>query len=134
MAQCPHGFAPDDCLICATLRSSPAQRSGNGPAVAVADRGDREGGRRRSWTHHDPDRPAEAVTVVEPGRPPRRRAGRPLAAALLVIVALIAVVAGFWLVAGVVFALLRIIEVVAVAVAAGWIGYRVGHWRGRHDR
>ncbi|MDQ2724236.1 MAG: hypothetical protein M3Y36_01880 [Actinomycetota bacterium] len=133
MAQCPHGFAPDDCLICATLRSSPAQGAGNGPALAVADRDRGEGGRRRPWANHDPDRGADTVTVVEPGRAPRRPAGRPLTMALLVIVALIAVVAGFWLVAGVVFALLRIIEVVAVAVAAGWIGYRVGHWRGRHD-
>ncbi|MDQ2726718.1 MAG: hypothetical protein M3Y91_02380 [Actinomycetota bacterium] len=131
MAQCPHGFAPDDCLICATLASSRAQHSGNSPAVAVADRG--EGSRRRPWTHGDPDRGARTVAVVEPGREPRWRAGRPLATALLVVVALIAVVAAVWLVAGVVFALLRVIELVAVAVAAGWIGYRAGHWRGRHD-
>jgi len=74
----------------------------------------------------------EVVSVVEPGREPRRRLGRPLATAVLVIVALIAVVAAVWVVVGVVFAVLRLIEVVAVAVAAGWIGYRVGHWRGRH--
>lgn len=131
MARCPHGFAPDDCLICATLASSPAQKSGNGPAVAVEDRHRGEAGRRLAWTHHDPDRRAEAVTVVDPGHEPRRPR-RPLATALLIMVAVIAVVAAVWVVAGVVYALLRIVEVVAVAVAAGWIGYRVGHWRGRH--
>ncbi len=134
MAQCPHGFTPEDCLICATLASSRERHSGNGPAVAVEDRDRGDGGRRRSWSHHDPERGAEAVTVVEPGRDPSRRLGRPLATAVLVIVALIAVVAAVWVVVGVVFALLRLIEVVAVAVAAGWIGYRAGHWRGRHDR
>lgn len=131
MALCSHGFAPDDCLICATLASSAKKGLGNGPAVAVEDRDRGESG-RRSWPHRDPGRRGEAVSVVEPGPPPRHRERRPLATALLVVVALIAVVAGVWLVAGVVFALLRIIEVVAVAVAAGWIGYRVGHWRGRH--
>ena len=132
MALCPHGFAPDACLICATLASSSAKGSGNGPAVAVDDRDRGERGRRRPWAQHDAGHEVQAVTVVDPGEAPSRRPHRPLATALLVIVALIAVAAAVWVVVGVVFALLRIIEVVAVAVAAGWIGYRVGHWRGRH--
>lgn len=47
MAQCPHGFAPDDCLICATLASSRSRHSGNGPAVSVEDRDRGESGGRR---------------------------------------------------------------------------------------
>jgi hypothetical protein len=133
MARCPHGFAPDDCLICATLASSPARSSGNGPAVAVEDRDGGESGRRRPWGRHDLGHGAGTVTVVDPGQA-ARRPHRPVATALLVLVALIAVAAAVWVVVGVVFALLRIIEVVAVAAAAGWIGYRVGHWRGRHGR
>jgi hypothetical protein len=36
-----------------------------------------------------------------------------------------------WIIAGVVFAVLHLIEIVLVAGAAGWAGYRLGHYRGR---
>jgi hypothetical protein len=39
-----------------------------------------------------------------------------------------------WAVAGVVFAVLHVIELVVVAIAAGWGGYRLGHFRGRRQR
>jgi hypothetical protein len=35
-------------------------------------------------------------------------------------------------VSGVVFSLLHVIELAAVALIAGWVGYRIGHYRGRH--
>lgn len=45
--------------------------------------------------------------------------------AAIVVVGLVA-----WAVAGVVFAILHVLELSAVALAAGWAGYRVGHYRG----
>ena len=46
----------------------------------------------------------------------------------------IAVIAAIFL-AGVIFSLLRILELVVVAVAAAWVGYHVGLFRGsRRDR
>jgi hypothetical protein len=39
-----------------------------------------------------------------------------------------------WVVAGVVFALLHVIELVVVAGLAGWAGYRVGRYRGSRQR
>ncbi len=35
-----------------------------------------------------------------------------------------------WALAGVVFGLLHVLELIAVAVAAGWAGYRIGRFRG----
>lgn len=49
---------------------------------------------------------------------------------LVVVVGLLA----FALVQGVLGLAIRVAEYVAVALLAGWVGYRVGHWRGRHDR
>jgi Flp pilus assembly protein TadB len=49
---------------------------------------------------------------------------------ILAIVALIVV----WLVAGFVFAVLRILELVAVAVVAGWLGWKLGVHHGRRTR
>jgi hypothetical protein len=51
-------------------------------------------------------------------------------AGVVVIVALIALVS-VWII-GLAFAVLRIIELVATAVLAGWIGYHLGLYRGRH--
>jgi hypothetical protein len=48
----------------------------------------------------------------------------------IVVVVILLVLAGFWI-AGVVFAILRLVEVVAAALVAGWIGYRIGLFRGR---
>lgn len=46
----------------------------------------------------------------------------------IVVVGLIA-----WAVAGVVFALLHILELVLVAGVAAWAGYRIGRFRGRRE-
>ncbi|MGI8984366.1 MAG: hypothetical protein ACR2HM_07525 [Acidimicrobiales bacterium] len=67
------------------------------------------------------------------GRPARRRGG---AGANLVVVAIVAVV-GFvvlgWVVAAF-FAALRILELVAVAAGAGWVGWKLGVREGRRRR
>lgn len=47
----------------------------------------------------------------------------------IVVIGLIA-----WVVAGALFALLHLLEIVLVAAAAGWAGYRLGHYRGRRSR
>lgn len=51
-----------------------------------------------------------------------------------VAVGIVAIGVVAWLVVGVVFALLHVVELLAVAFVAGWAGYRVGHFRGRHER
>jgi hypothetical protein len=44
----------------------------------------------------------------------------------IIVVALVA-----WALLGAVFTVLRTLELIAVAAVAGWVGYRVGHYRGR---
>ena len=74
--------------------------------------------------------------VAAPGRPAATGSGRPRfalhAAGVAGAIAVIGVAA--WVVAGVVFALLHVLELVAVAAVAGWVGYRVGRFRGSRGR
>jgi hypothetical protein len=44
------------------------------------------------------------------------------------------VVVGAWFVLGLFLAVVHIIELLAVAIAAGWAGYRIGLYRGRRLR
>ena len=68
-------------------------------------------------------------TALTPG------AGHSLASyALLGVLAIVAVVVAAWIVAGVLIGLLHALELLAVAAAAGWVGYRIGHYRGRRAR
>ena len=71
--------------------------------------------------------------VYQPSDKPR--GSRSIGAHLALVVAAV-VVAGLiaWLVVGVVFAIFHVIELVIVAGAAGWAGYRLGHYRGRHQK
>jgi hypothetical protein len=48
---------------------------------------------------------------------------------LLAAIAVIGLVT--WIVAGAVFAMLHVIEIIVIAGVAGWAGYRLGHYRGR---
>jgi hypothetical protein len=52
---------------------------------------------------------------------------------VLIGLGLIAIGFAAWVVAGVVFALLHVLELVAVAGVAGWAGYRFGRYRGRRE-
>jgi hypothetical protein len=66
-----------------------------------------------------------------PGPPttaPRHRGSVLHVAGMAGAIVLIGLVA--WAVAGVVFAILHVLELLAVAAAAGWVGYRLGHFRG----
>lgn len=118
---CIHGYAPGQCLICQTLQGAggkdrPTKEKGRSPAgpATVAP----------LPTRVRPD------TVVADAPPRGSFAGRAIVAFLIIaVVALVAV----WAI-GVAYAVLRAIELLAVALVAGWIGYRVGLYRGRHAK
>ena len=63
--------------------------------------------------------------------PGRRPGGRGLpSVATLVVVAIVGFVVLGW-VAAAVFAVLRILELIAIAAVAGWVGFRLGLRQGR---
>jgi Flp pilus assembly protein TadB len=65
--------------------------------------------------------------------PVRRQAGkRRLFWPVVGAIAIVAV--AIWVFAGVFLFALHIAEYVALALVAGWVGYRVGHARGRRAR
>jgi hypothetical protein len=69
--------------------------------------------------------------VIYQGGPPVHRS-RLLGAQFVLLLAAIAVIGLVtWIVAGAVFAMLHLIEIIVVAGVAGWAGYRLGHYRGR---
>ena len=113
---CVHGFAPADCLICRTL----------GASTKTADP-PRRAGRRPP----DPPTPTVAVTpteILKPARPPRRFGGH----VAMVVAGALAIALAFVLLSGIVFTILRLLELVVVAAGAGWVGYRLGYLRGKH--
>jgi hypothetical protein len=66
--------------------------------------------------------------------PERERPGSITSHLVLVGAAIIAIGLAVWVVAGAVFAILRLLELVLVAGVAGWAGYRLGQYRGRRQR
>lgn len=74
-----------------------------------------------------------AVPAARPGRPDRRRGGLPGNLVALAIVVVVGFVVFGWVVAAF-FAVLRILELVAAAVVAGWVGWKLGVRRGRRLR
>lgn len=77
-----------------------------------------------------PTLPQAAAGQPAPVRRPR--GGTIHVAGVVVAIAVIGLVA--WAVAGIVFAVLHVLELAAVALAAGWAGYRLGHYRGGRPR
>jgi hypothetical protein len=129
-ATCPHGFPAAECLICRTLQSPPQSKVETRPSGSGLVVGDPLAGAASV----EPVRPVTPDQVYAPGNHQGRPRSLGLHLTLLVVgVAVIGLVA--WVVAGAVFALLHIIELVLVAGVAGWAGYRLGHYRGRrHPR
>jgi hypothetical protein len=115
---CIHGFAPGQCLICQTLQGSgrPTKEAGRAQSGPPAT------------SRPAPVRP-DAVLTRSPA--PKRSLGW-RAAGLVAILAVVLLV-GIWAV-HLAFAALHILELVAIAAVAGWLGYRVGVYRGRHLR
>jgi hypothetical protein len=74
---------------------------------------------------------ASATAAATTAAVPRRQRGGLHVAG--VVGALVVVGLVMWALAGVVFAILHVLELAAAAVVAGWAGYRLGHYRGRRD-
>jgi hypothetical protein len=109
---CIHGFSPDQCLICQTLQSGKDQ-SRRRPAPAAGA--------------PQPARVRPDAVLREPAAPHRSLALR--AGFVVLMIAVVVLLAGW--IAGLAFTILRLIELGAVALVAGWIGYRIGLFRGR---
>lgn len=127
---CIHGFATDGCLICRTLRTG----DGSATDVAVAT-SPRHNGEGRSGPHPDRTSAIHHGSVdASVARGPRRH--RSIAGSLaLVVVALLAVGAAAWILTAVVFTILHVLELIVVGFGCGWVGYRIGLFRGaRHPR
>ncbi len=123
---CIHGFAPAECLICRTLGTPPRS-----PATAEAPENRRQHLVGQPLATGSPSAPArpDRVHAASPSGVPRRHRS-PAGSLAVVVMALLAVGAAVWLLLGVAFAVLHVLELVAVAAGAGWVGYRIGHFRG----
>lgn len=127
---CIHGLDPADCLICRTLAADPR------PTVTAEATGT---GLRHREVKVSPSE--TSAPIARAGRAPspslsgnRRRHHGPAGSLLLVLVVLLAIGAATWILAGTFSLALHVFELVAVAVGAGWVGYRIGHFRGsRHS-
>jgi hypothetical protein len=119
---CPHGFPEGECLICRTLGTGPEK----GKATKTKGAGPPE-----AATLLTPLRGGPMVAAREQGPGPERHGHgkRGLFWPILGVIVVGAVVV--WLAAGVFATALHIVTYVAVALVAGWAGYRLGHARGR---
>lgn len=113
---CIHGNDPRTCIVCKTLRE--VDTLSGKPA----------GGRRAPSS-------APVDIVGRPDRTPASGGGHHVGYHLAVFAAvLVAAAISIWFLAGAVYALFRLIEVLVVALLAGTLGYRIGRARGRHER
>jgi hypothetical protein len=127
---CPHGFSEGTCLICSTLNGPQAGSKTTRTAVAPVP-GAAESGSRRKRSASLVQAPLNQTPKVAG----QRRTARGLAFRAMAIVALVILVAIVaWAALGFVFAILHIVELALVAALFAWMGYRVGHHRGRHER
>lgn len=128
MPNCAHGFPEGECLICRTLGAAPV----TGKATMTRVAAPAELGTLLAPTRAGPMvvTRGQGPEPVSEGSAKGRRAGKrglfwPVVAAI--VVGAIAV----WVFAGIFLFALHIAEYVALALVAGWIGYRIGHARGR---
>ena len=119
---CSHGFSPDACLICRTLGS--AQTATPDPSQMIV----------RGGSNLSSEPVSARPDAVYP--PATVHGGRGhWGTVVLVLMGLLAVGAAAWILAGIVLSALHVLELVAIAAGAGWVGYRIGHFRGsRHPR
>lgn len=122
MANCIHGFGPGECLICQTLQGKPATAT-------------KQPSGRRALSRLSA--PAPAPTPAPAAAPPsgvatRRGGGPSLGLRLigLLIVGVIALLAVWW-VFHLVLYVLHILEVIAAALVAGYVGWTLGVHHGR---
>jgi len=121
---CVHGNDPRTCIVCKTLAELDSMTGNAGTTGSAA-----AGGRRA--------RTAAPVDIVNRGRGDRTPAtgeGHHFGFHVAVFVAvLVAAAISVWFVAGIVFAFIRLFEIVLVAAVAGTLGYRLGRARGRRE-
>ena len=113
---CIHGNDPRSCIVCQTLAEVDTL---TGKSAAGSGRA----------------RTAAPVDIVGRGdRTPATESGHHFGFHVAVFLAvLVAAAISVWFVAGVVFAFIRVFEVLLVAAVAGTLGYRLGRARGRHE-
>lgn len=129
MANCAHGFPQDDCLICRTLGVSPSPSAGT--KTKTRDAGPAE----ISGLLATRPAPLPGTRAQETGPSDgRNNKGRGSMSPIWPVLGII-VVGGvlLWAFAGVVSLAFHIAEYVAVGAIAGWLGYKIGHARGRRS-
>lgn len=118
-------------MICRTLNAAPAAGASAAPE-----------GRRRKRTaarQAAPSSLAEVLSAQAAGLPARSdapREGRKRSSgrqALTLLVVLVVGGLGLWAFSGLFTLAFHVGELVAVALVAGWFGYRLGHFRGRRS-
>ena len=112
---CVHGFTRDGCLICRTLAA------GESATTRVVEQ------RPQRRDRVAPDRPEVLDTRPDAGV----RHHRSLTGSLvLVLAAALAAGAAAWILVGLVFTVLHVLELIVVGLGCGWVGYKIGHFRG----
>ena len=126
MANCPHGFPQDECMICRTLGAAPTSPKGRAKAGAAAAT------RTAEPLAMDMDMGPTAAPLATRRQPQASGAKRsPGHQALLILGVLVVGGLCLWIFSGLFTLAFHIGEFVAVALVAGWLGYRMGHFRGR---
>jgi Flp pilus assembly protein TadB len=133
---CSHGFDQSECLICKTLGTAPAQ-SKAGQSKAGQSKATKTKVASPLSTAELAAVPASTSLATrgttngarEPGRERRGPGFFWMLLAGIVVAAL--VIWAFW---GVVSLAFHVAEYVLIALVAGWIGYKIGHARGRHSQ
>ena len=114
MATCPHGIDAGSCMICRTLGMSTTTAAVPAPEAT-------KGGSIR----------AGKAEVLGPGRRKSSRIGGLGLIGWLVVIVAVALL-GWWIL-GLIWAVLRLVELVAVGLLCGFIGYKIGVVSGRHQ-
>ncbi|MDA8303035.1 MAG: hypothetical protein M0005_16185 [Actinomycetota bacterium] len=131
MANCTHGFPQGQCLICSTLART---AGGAGNTTTVADKPGSSleleglnGGPARTLARPKAGQPKGA------GEEKLRGRGSTKSKLAVAVVVIVAGILAWGLFQGIFDLALRIAEYVVLAVAAGWVGYKVGHHQGRRE-
>jgi hypothetical protein len=129
VANCAHGFPQNECLICRTLGVSPSPAGGT--KTKTRDAGPGQFSELLATRPAAlPDTRAQQAGLPDDRDNRGRRGMSPIWPVLGIIV-----VGGvlLWAFAGVVSLAFHIAEYVAVGAIAGWLGYKLGHARGRRS-
>jgi len=123
VANCAHGFPQGECLICQTLGGS--QTKSTATKTKVADSPE-------AMAVMSDGRSSPALVPAEPDhRPARRQGGTGMGSFWAILVAIVVGGLLVWAFAGVLSVAFHIAEYAALALVAGWVGYKLGHSRGR---